>query len=726
MRKFLFTISFFAIFLSSCGAVTPAPEMLSNPKDEIIHPELDVIDSENINKLEEVGKWGESVLYDVAVSPDKQTIAVRTIDGIHFFDSKTLIEKRFLEDEMSYTRDLSLTISYSPDGKYLITSVNSFVAIYNLNTNEYEKRFSSPIPDANITDIVMTQDNHYAVVTTRTSSTHCDGTGNNFALYDISNEYGKLLFDRYFCYPSYPKYRFTTNGRMYFWHTSGVMPYQLDVIDLKLGGLIESAFYDYENIDPNKTFYDVSPDGMVFASVGYEDGQAITRIVDAQTGNVLQTIKGIITFFVSADGSINWKEISQTPNVKVNEGCKFVVGGLDSYYEVLSNGNLLTIVLLNSYRPQSLEIWDQNICKMKKQISFLPNDQSVFQPKGKFSSDGKLFARISGFNIDVWDVKTGRVRFIAQNPIFRFPLNTFDFNSDGTRLIASTLSNSSDQESLYKKYSLSVWDTQTGELLFTKETGYEHLTGIIASPDRNDLIAATDKEVVHLWSINSGREIMSLPAGRPVFTQIGVWVLHAELENKLSLYDLSTGQLLKTIKLTDPNVGDFYVSDDELKIALITWNPDVHMEYLVRIDANSGAEIYRDALGKDVVYSEAKGDYFATYNLTGLIDVWDFYHQVPLQHITGYYTINTRRNLDEYLSIPSNSIHEIDISPNGQFIASFDLNNDIRLWNAQSGNLIGGIKPSFDVTSIAISPDGRLIVVSGKDGFVRVWGVKKQ
>ena len=194
--KRLLHIAMFSVFLiSSCGGVIPAVENSSTIKTVITHPELEVITPENSQSLEEIAKWGGSVVYDTAISPDRQTVAVRTSGGIHFYDSKTLDEIDFIEDEIRDTRDLKLAIAYSPDGKYLANSVNTVVSLINLSTRQIEKIISSPIPETNISSVEISQDNQHAIVITRTGSIYCDGLGSSITIYDISKKHGRMIFN---------------------------------------------------------------------------------------------------------------------------------------------------------------------------------------------------------------------------------------------------------------------------------------------------------------------------------------------------------------------------------------------------------------------------------------------------------------------------------------------------------------------------------------------------
>jgi WD40 repeat protein len=49
----------------------------------------------------------------------------------------------------------------------------------------------------------------------------------------------------------------------------------------------------------------------------------------------------------------------------------------------------------------------------------------------------------------------------------------------------------------------------------------------------------------------------------------------------------------------------------------------------------------------------------------------------------------------------------------------------VQFWSAKTGNLLGEIRTHYRIRDIAFSSNGYLIAVSGDDGLVRIWGVKK-
>jgi WD40 repeat protein len=69
------------------------------------------------------------------------------------------------------------------------------------------------------------------------------------------------------------------------------------------------------------------------------------------------------------------------------------------------------------------------------------------------------------------------------------------------------------------------------------------------------------------------------------------------------------------------------------------------------------------------------------------------------------------------------SINSVAFSPNGKYILSGSDDNTIRLWDAETGQLVS--RPfrghTAVVCSVTLSPDGKHIVSGSDDKIIRVW-----
>lgn len=97
-------------------------------------------------------------------------------------------------------------------------------------------------------------------------------------------------------------------------------------------------------------------------------------------------------------------------------------------------------------------------------------------------------------------------------------------------------------------------------------------------------------------------------------------------------------------------------------------------------------------------------------------------HQVPSRPpATGTRSSHSRASLRTLIG-HSSWVMAVAISPDGQTIASGGVDDTIRTWNLDSGELLrtltGHTKP---INSLAITPDGQFLVSGSDDASIRVW-----
>ena len=327
-------------------------------------------------------------IYDYAVSPDHQIIAISKINGIFLYDSRTLNELRFIDREIpSYFHGTHLPIAFSPDGNNIAYSDGFSVYILNLSSSKDipERKVTSLIPSFEITEITINQQNSHIILRTEGIHNSCDGIGVNFALYDLSKkEPWRLVIDRYSCFfPSASHVRFTETGKAYFfvWYITG-LPYNMEVFDLSTNALIESNYFQDMGYPPEKTYYDISPDEKTSASVYDNNGKLATKLIDLETGTVKEEINGVVSLAsYPLNKDVLWKEnwVNQLGrNLTDGDPCRPVKNNVfrydgKMYNNIISLENLATYFTYRSIQETAIELWDIVECKKLKVIDFDTN-----------------------------------------------------------------------------------------------------------------------------------------------------------------------------------------------------------------------------------------------------------------------------------------------------------------------------------------------------------------
>lgn len=326
-------------------------------------------------------------IYDYAISPDYHIIAVSKIGGIFLYDSTTFSELRVIDREVpSYFHGTHLPVAFSPDGNYITYSDGYSVYILNLlsNKNLPERKVTSLIPSFEITEIAINQQNSHIVIRTEGIHNSCDGLGVNFALYDLSKEHWGLVIDRYSCFfPSASHVRFTETGKVYFfvWYITG-LPYNMEVFDLSTNAIIESNYFQDLGYPPEKTYYDISPDGKTLASVYDNNGKLATKLIDVETETIREEIDGVVSLAsYPTNKDVLWKEnwVNQlTRNLPDGNPCRPVKNQIfrfdnKMYNNIILLENSATYFTYRSGQKTAIELWDIVDCKKIKVIDFDTN-----------------------------------------------------------------------------------------------------------------------------------------------------------------------------------------------------------------------------------------------------------------------------------------------------------------------------------------------------------------
>lgn len=668
---------------------------------------LEVISPDNIDRLEEIDVWGEGNIYSVALSPDEETIAVYTATGIHLYDSKTLIKTQSLDSFDPHAHKSPPPIAFSPDGKYLAYFEGEAAIFLNLSTSHREKKIFSLIEEYEPSRIEFSPESNHIVVTALGYNSPCDNSGINFALYNLK---GHLLFDRYFCnFYADHYYRLTTDGKLYIFFKSRMIilvPLELNVVDLDTGSLIESASYDPEDYDPQDLFYDVSPDGKLLASSEFKDSVGITKILDAQTREVLQVIDGKIEFYVNENGEVVWRDRDwlYTQEYYMNEKCEIKHHDIDEYKIVFSFENKVVLSFSHFRDIDTLELWNLSTCDVENAISFSSAEETAFSP------DGKYLASSNGYNLYVWDMKTGQDHFTVYGLPFEGPVDIFAFNRDGARLITSTMGRPwLIPGSIYENYTLSIWDTQSGELLKSLQPKGINLRKVFVTPYRN-IIVASDSEGFNFWDIETGELISTIQSGPFTFDtnddQIWVGVGIKDQQKTITLFNFLTGKIVREIETLYPYIQHIHISEDGKKLAMTVLMENGRWSHvLMMLDIETGEELFRVAGFGRFNYSEdvEKGKTFITVGgMSEIIDIWNYGNESPL------------------FSLPSKG----PISPDNKMMVTMQENNLLYFWDLYTGNYLSqkfiGVSPS----SITFSPDGRLLAITDPNGLIHLWAVK--
>ncbi len=739
------------LLISACGPVTPvplpkeptaSPIVITAPEAEY-YPGFEPITPENINRLEQIYQLGTGNILGLAVSPDKHTIAVYTMEGIYLYDSPSLKQKELITRSLPKGRIIGryFPITFSPDGNLLAFSVGENVLFFDLSKHQYVDNYVfSIIPDWPISNIEFSPDGSRILLTTTGGSLLCDGGQVNFALYDLKH---KMLSDRYFCTQEAEYYyRFTQNGKVYFFFSSIMsekLPLAIDVVDTKTGNLLEAYAYDFPSneYDPEKFFYDISPDGEILASARYQSGGYVTKLLDSKTRDVLSEVSGLIGFVPTGDGKFLSQPRQDRPR---SSGQKYLDSAIlrkclpENFMWVQGEKLGEDRVLL--FDDASLQVINLSNCKTEKLLRYPSANHAIFSP------NERLLATYSKDCIYIWDLTTGNLLTEIHAPPSGESIDVFAFNSDGSRLLTGPLGSPNfypDQPN--RNYAIAVWDTQTGKKLRELIPQGEFLRRIHATPDK-DIVMAEDTSKLNFWNIKTGELLSAIPSGVFVFTKRddAVWVAFInqtsnrskELDDiqTITLYDYRTGKVLRRLPSLQASIRHLYINTNGAQLAAHLFLGQTTGDALHILDTTTGEILWNiqwNVLTNPFIrepdywddwtdygftkkfYLAQTGEAFAKYGFDLYTESWHFQSESPYRTIPGgELTTDKKIIVNRNSSLPYSYTKEL-----------------VQFWDARAGNFLGEIGLTYNTQKMFFGPKGYLMGVVGKDGILRIWGVRK-
>jgi WD40 repeat protein len=289
-----------------------------------------------------------------------------------------------------------------------------------------------------------------------------------------------------------------------------------------------------------------------------------------------------------------------------------------------------------------------------------------------FSPDGHRLASGSGLNlfgmvgeVKIWDLATGNLTLRGHGgEVFGLA-----FSPDGRRLA----SGSSDE-------TVKVWDTTSGQELFTHKGHTSWVISVAFSPDGNYLASSSADRTAKLWNATADPHAPVRKKDTVMFLDVAfgsdgrqLWAAYEAVNGTGGVRELTSGQ------------------------DVLTWG-------------KTGEQL---ALGEGTAFSQ-EGRYFAGTRTDGGATVWD---------------TATRRRL---FTTPGHGpgIQQIALSRDGKQLAVSQEDRTmgrelghIQVWNTATGSLSAFKVPEKVVTCMDFSPDGRLLAVGCRDGSLNLWAV---
>lgn len=514
----------------------------------------------------------------MAFSSDGEKLATLINNkAILIWDMETLTHKTtFIKDEVPFFDFGYDVVSFISEGQTLVSTNSSQIDLWNMSTGAYQGELHAyhgyqdvafsvdgSIMASIRADVVLVRDiqenkilqeirtnspyNQYIAISsdgTTLASTERDITDQDIAieLWDIETGKHKKTLSGH--KKSVECIAFAPNGKTL---ASGIRDYSIILWDIETGKH-KKTLKKHSN-DVRKVVF--SPDGKTLISF---DRSGMLRVWEVETGKLMHSLRdhtniatsislspdGLTLVSGSPNGDIHLWDVATGKHKKTFKGHK------NSVTSVSYSSDGLTIA--SASWNNNIRLWDVTTDKLKNRMDIpLENMRNV-----QFCPVNQLVASTTKNSLYVWKLDTLQLKYppIAheRSPYANVSLS---FSPDG-KILAS----------IGKSQSIHMWDVETGSHMITLDLkgNSQKIKNIIFSPDRKTLASFSPfSKKIDLWHVATGVHKHTLTDVHILindyrmlvscaFSPDGKYLLAGRSDSTLSLWEVDTGKLVKTLK----------------------------------------------------------------------------------------------------------------------------------------------------------------------------------
>ena len=564
-------------------------------------------------------------------------------------------------------QDWVISVSFSPDGKYIATaSYDKTARLWDV-TGKLIQEFKGH--QARVLSVSFSPDGKYIAT----------GSGDKTArLWDFK---GNLIQEFKGHQDGLSSVSFSPDGK-YIATGSGDKTARL--WDFK-GNLIQE-FEGHQNGLSNVSF---SPDGKYIATASYDKTARLWDI----TGNLIQEFKGhqggVSSVSFSPDGKYIATASSDKTAILWDVTGKLIQEFKGHQSEVISisfspDGKYIA----TGSEDNTPRLWDikGNLIQEFKGHQGLVSSVS-------FSPDGKHIATASyDKTARLWDFKG---KLIQEFKGHQYWVISVSFSPDGKYIATASHDKTA-----------RLWDFK-GNLIQEFKGDQDWVSSVSFSPDGKYIATASEDKTARLWDL-TGKLIQEFKGHQGgvwsvSFSPDGKYIATASWDKTVRLWDL-TGKLIQEFQGHQGPVSSVSFSPDGKYIATASEDKTVRLWDLT---GKLIQEFQGHQGGVRIASFSPDGKYIATASYDNTARLWDLTGTL-IQEFKGH----------------QGAVSSVSFSPDSKYIATASWDNTARLWDL-TGKLIQEFKGhQGQLWSVSFSPDGKYIATASGDNTARLWRIK--
>ncbi|MCB0034069.1 MAG: protein kinase [Anaerolineales bacterium] len=425
----------------------------------------------------------------------------------------------------------------------------------------------------------------------------------------------------------------------------------------------------------------LSPDGTLLA-IGNASNEA--ELWDTETGERL--------FVLNSYDSVAW---DYDFNV---DGSQLVVSAAEGEVEIFD-----IPASLEAGSPQSVTAFTA------------VEEELIFQARFSLSGEEVFLAFRAEQPLEIWDVS------VPNDPQLVRIIDTGVDRADESN---------QDESWIIQNYggglnsTVTIWEAETGEPLFTLDGHKGTVGSAVFSPDEKTILTSSGDGTVRVWdaSLWIGGEVQTgyfFGVGRDL--QISpneqVIALSGSLRSSLSsavILDRQTFEPIYNLELGEGEVNGSSFHPDGSRLATVgsdnvirIWDMNNGEPLLSWVGHEAGPPVGGSTYGVTKVSYSPDGTRLVTAGSDRTAKVWDAETGEQLLVLEGHAV----------------GLSGLQYSPDGKMIATGTDNfeNMVRVWDAETGEEIYALQADNRVYGIAFSPDMQLLAATGTSGFIHLW-----